>query len=57
MKWRVMRGQDGWVVEVLRGVAMVLEDRRISNEKWEVVAGPFSTEAEAERERARREGE
>jgi len=44
------------VVEVLRGVAMVLEGKRVSNEKWEVVAGPFSSEAEAERERAQRKG-
>ena len=56
IKLRVrQQGRDEWVVEVFRGAAMVLNGERISDEKWAVVAGPFSTKEEAERERAQRE--
>lgn len=57
MKWRVIKQQEGWVVVMLQGIAMVLDGEQVGPEKWAVVAGPFSTEAEAERERTRLESE
>lgn len=55
MKWRVVQTKDGWVVQMLQGLPMVLDGAQISDAKWAVIAGPFRTKEEAERERQRSE--
>lgn len=56
-QYRVRLSNEGWVVEILDGLPVILGDQKVMEPEWTEAAGPFSTQEEAEREMARLEAE
>jgi len=55
-RYRVTKREDGWIVEILDGLPVDLDGKRISTPQWTKASEPFATREEAESEIERLRG-
>jgi hypothetical protein len=56
-RYRVVERPDGWIVEILDGIPVVLGETVVTTPQWVKASDPFSSKEDAEREAKRLEEE